>query len=335
MHDNLTYRHDALRSGWYADEVLLNTANVTPATFGQLAQLAAPPGLPALGKVYAQPLYVTSERANDGRSHNLVIVAGAAGRIYAFDETTASVVWYRDFTNAVAGVRQQRSSDTLCSDLGPDLGIVGTPVIDRNLDMLYVVVATMERGVPATRLHAISLTSGSDRLAPAVLSKSMALIARTALRETGGTIEVALTARCGRQANLIRGSGAHFAAATLRPIGLIGAASAAGDGASQPIISSNGRSPGSAIVWTLQTPGARTGTVTLSAFDARTLSGPLFRGPSGSWTPAMGVASSRSVELISPLVANGRVYAPGDGSVGVFGLLGAPKTSAPATARHP
>jgi S-adenosylmethionine synthetase len=107
-------------------------------------------------------LYVTSETAVDGLQHNLVIVAGSAGQIYAFDETTRAVVWHRSFTNAAASIRQQLWTDTSCSDVNPDVGIIGTPVIDRTRDALYVVVATMENGVAYTRLHAIGAGNGND-----------------------------------------------------------------------------------------------------------------------------------------------------------------------------
>jgi hypothetical protein len=61
--DNLTFHGNAQRTGWYQNETTLTTANVRPATFGKVAALAAPAGMPALGKVYAQPLYVTAETA--------------------------------------------------------------------------------------------------------------------------------------------------------------------------------------------------------------------------------------------------------------------------------
>jgi hypothetical protein len=90
--DNLTFHGNAQCTGWYQNETTLTTANVRPGTFGKVALLAAPAGMPVLGKVYAQPLYVTTETAIDGQQHNLVIVAGSAGQIYAFDEASHAVV---------------------------------------------------------------------------------------------------------------------------------------------------------------------------------------------------------------------------------------------------
>jgi hypothetical protein len=154
-------------------------------------------------------LYVTAETAVDGLQHNLVIAAGSAGQIYAFDEATRAVVWHRSFTNPAAGIRQQYWSDNGCSDINPDLAIVGTPVIDRARDALYVVVATMENGVAFTRLHAIGVGNGNDLAAPTVISGSVALATggtasidsvgnmnRAALLEANGNIYVALGSHC-------------------------------------------------------------------------------------------------------------------------------------------
>jgi hypothetical protein len=88
---------------------------------------------------------------------------------------------------------------------------------------------------------------------------------------------------------------------------------------SQPIVSSNGTQNGSAIVWALKTPGNSGGTITLYAFNALNMSSVLFSAPAGSWNATSG-ASYIGGALISPLVVDGRVYVPSDGSVSVFGL---------------
>ena len=88
---------------------------------------------------------------------------------------------------------------------------------------------------------------------------------------------------------------------------------------SQPIVSSNGTTAGTAIAWALKTPGNSGGTITLYAFNALNLSTVLFSGAAGTWMPGSG-ASYIGGALISPLVANGRVYVPSDGAVTVFGL---------------
>jgi hypothetical protein len=90
------------------------------------------------------------------------------------------------------------------------------------------------------------------------------------------------------------------------------------DSGSQPIVSSQGTNPGTAVAWALHTPGNSGGTISLDAFNALTMS-VLYSGAAGSWT--VGPNSSYiGGALVSPLVANGRVYVPTDGGVAVFGL---------------
>lgn len=230
--DNLTFHQNAARTGWYQHETTLTAANVGSSNFGHVATLAAPAGMPTLGKVYAQPLYVTAETAADGKPHNLVIIAGAAGQVYAFDETTRAVVWHRSFTNPGAGIRQQLWGDSGCSDVNPDVGIIGTPVIDRARDALYVVVATMENGVAYTRLHAISLAGGGDKVAPTVIRGSVTLatggtasisslgnLNRAALLEANGNIYVALGSHCDQNARSVHGWVIAYSASTLQETG--------------------------------------------------------------------------------------------------------------------
>jgi hypothetical protein len=241
--DNVTFHQNNARTGWYQNESTLTVANVGSAAFGQIATLAAPAGMPGLGKVYAQPLFVTNESAVDGNKHNLVIVAGAAGQVYAFDETTRAVVWQRSFTNAAQGIRQQLWSDTGCSDINPDVAIVGTPVIDRTLDTMFIVVATMENGTPYTRLHAIGLGNGLDVQNPTVITGTAVLatggtasisstgnLNRAALLEANGNIYVALGSHCDMNSAQIHGWVLAYRATTLQETGSLIDVSNANDG---------------------------------------------------------------------------------------------------------
>ncbi len=83
----------------------------------------------------------------------------------------------------------------------------------------------------------------------------------------------------------------------------------AGFGGSFPIISSNGQAPNTAIVWALE----HGSTMQLKAYDAVALGSPLFQANSGTW-------SNGSRGWLTPLVADGRVYAPAYKTVTVFGL---------------
>jgi FtsP/CotA-like multicopper oxidase with cupredoxin domain len=520
--DNVTFHHDTARTGWYPNETTLTTSNVGSSSFGLVTTLTAPSGMPAFGKVYAQPLYASSELASDGNVHNLVIVATATDQIYAFDDVTGAVVWEHNFTNPSAGITQQYDTDTGCEDVNPDVGIVGTPVIDRALDRLYVVVPTKENGTYFMRLHALALGSGADAVTPVPIAASVALATggtasvspvsnfnRSALLEANGNIYVALGSHCDYKATATHGWLLSYSASNLQQTGnavdfsnaepsnstLLGsiwmsgfgpAADAQGnvyaatgngpydgvnnfamsdlrlpgdlditkassftpwgeaadsqsdddlgsggvvllpdlagtyphvlvqggkcgagsgnagtqgcekyllnrdnmggqtmgdsgalfqtnsypglwggpatfqdasantyvlmggnpltnyevqtsplalsaltstnvgcfecrDQGSQPVISSNGTTPGTAVVWALKTPGNSGGPITLYAFDPFHLGNVLFSGQAGVWEPQPN-APYIAGALVSPLVANGRVYVPAQGGVAVFGL---------------
>lgn len=513
--DNLTFHQSATRQGWYQAETTLTAANVGSANFGKIGAIVPPNGMPAFGKVYAQPLYVTQESIG-GKTHNLVIIATSTDQVYAYDDQTGNVVWETNFTNPAAGITQQFSTDTTCNDVNPNVGITGTPVIDRTLDRLFVVVPTKENGVFHQRLHAISLQNGTDAIAPVEVSASVQLATgavattdpefnfnRSALLEANGNIYIGLGAHCDFHANVVHGWLLAYTASSLQPAGnavdltnldnggqyflgsiwmsgfgpasdaqgnvyavtgngpfdgvnnfsmsalklpgslLMSSASSftpateatdsAADGdlgsggamllpdaissayphlmviggkmgatgaqkyllnrdnlggqqandagavwhaatnvgiwggpaffgdasgnayvvygggqplstylfnpmtnslsvyasanvgclecrtsGSQPIVSSNGTTPGTAVIWALQTPGNNGGTISLFAFNAMTMA-VLYSGAAGPWTVDPS-ASYIGGAFVSPLVANGRVYVPTDGSVAVFGL---------------
>jgi hypothetical protein len=85
---------------------------------------------------------------------------------------------------------------------------------------------------------------------------------------------------------------------------------AGGYGGSLPIVSSNGATAGTGVVWLIH----RGTSTSLEAYDATKLGAPLFTAPTGSWSSSSGNA------FLTPLEANGRVYAPGYQTVTVFGL---------------
>ena len=105
------------------------------------------------------------------------------------------------------------------------------------------------------------------------------------------------------------------------------------DGGVIPVISSNGTTPNSAIVWFVQKPSSSSdqdpGTpVTLQAFAATNLSSALVSLPAGTWTHAV----NSNANLV-PVVANGHVYVASNKQLQIFGLLpgdGAQRVAAPA-----
>jgi hypothetical protein len=85
--------------------------------------------------------------------------------------------------------------------------------------------------------------------------------------------------------------------------------SGAGFGGSFPIVSSNGSTANTGVVWVIR----HGGTQQLEAYDAVKLGNPLYSSNAGVW-------SNGSRGYLSPLVANGRVYVPAYQTVTVFGL---------------
>ena len=84
----------------------------------------------------------------------------------------------------------------------------------------------------------------------------------------------------------------------------------AGFGGSFPVISSNGKTDTTAVVWAIERGNP---TEQLKAYNAVSLGAPLFAANAGNW-------SNGSRSYLTPLVANGRVYVPAAGTVTVFGL---------------
>lgn len=83
-----------------------------------------------------------------------------------------------------------------------------------------------------------------------------------------------------------------------------------GYGGSAPIVTSNGMTTGTGLLWVVE----RSNPVTLEAYDATNLGQRLFSHAAGSWN------NSNNNPFISPLVANGKAYVGASSTVTVFGL---------------
>jgi hypothetical protein len=168
----LTQKYNNMRTGWNPYETLLNTSNVNASQFGRLITY------PVDGQVYAQPLYVPGVSIG-GTVHNVVIVATEHDSVYAFDAdarpdssgTAPPPLWHTSFL--ASGVTSVSSNAVSCSDISPEYGITGTPVIDPATGTLYLVAVTSESGQVVTRVHALDITTGQDRLAPVVVQATV------------------------------------------------------------------------------------------------------------------------------------------------------------------
>jgi Bacterial Ig-like domain (group 1) len=158
-----TYHYDNNRTGANLSESILTTANVNTTTFGKLFSLAVD------GQIYAQPLYVPSVSISQQGVHNVVFIATENNSLYAFDaDTGGSPLWHVNF-----GTPMPYTVCCASRDLFPQIGITSTPVIDMSSGLLYVVAETYVSGTANFTLHAIDITTGADKLTPAVIAGSV------------------------------------------------------------------------------------------------------------------------------------------------------------------
>jgi hypothetical protein len=169
-----TYHYDNQRTGLNTNETILNLTNVNSTTFGKLFSY------PVDGYVYAQPLYVPGVDIQGRGVHNTLFIATEHDTVYAFDADSAGasggLLWKTNlgvsavttiplvYTNRNFGTRYNNNAYT---DIEPEVGITGTPVIDTNSGTLYVNVFTGVVGGGVTNyshhLHALNMTNGTER----------------------------------------------------------------------------------------------------------------------------------------------------------------------------
>lgn len=158
--DVLTQHNDNSRTGVNLRETVLTPANVNQTQFGMLFKRAVD------DQLYTQPLVVTGITVGGG-TRDLVYVTTVNNSVYAFDANDAEVslpVWHVNFGTPA----NLHSENFGCLDINGQMGIIGTPVIDKTRGVLYVVALTRTGGAngPQTefiqRLHALDLATGAD-----------------------------------------------------------------------------------------------------------------------------------------------------------------------------
>ncbi len=175
-----SWRNDASLTGENRQELALTPVTITGGQFGKLF------ACPVDGDVYAQPLYFANANVTAGAiHHNIVYVATEHDSVYAFDADAnpCQQIWQANFVNVLGGAVQGistvpacqtitttcASNDVSSTDIVPEIGITGTPVIDPASGTLYVVAATKENGVYVQRLHALDIGTGNEKFGGPVL----------------------------------------------------------------------------------------------------------------------------------------------------------------------
>jgi hypothetical protein len=150
------YHNDLSRDGVNSQEYALNTSTVKGATFGKRFACAID------AAAYAQPLWVAN-LAIGGGTHNVLVAATQHDTVYAFDADASPCQTYWSKSLLDNGEKWVTSGDVNSNDISPDIGIVGTPVIDPGTNTIYVVSKSKNGSNFHQRLHALSLIDGSEK----------------------------------------------------------------------------------------------------------------------------------------------------------------------------
>jgi hypothetical protein len=171
-----TYRNDTARDAVNAQEYALTAGSggtggsVGTGTFGKLFSCIAD------GAVYAQPLWAANLTINGAR-HNVVFVASAHDSLFAFDADANPCVqlWSVSLIDTAHGANSGEVTVPAGTagnkvgvgygDITPEVGVIGTPVIDPTSGTLYVVSKSMDSTGTYfyQRLHAIDVTTGNEK----------------------------------------------------------------------------------------------------------------------------------------------------------------------------
>ncbi len=188
-----TWRYDVSHAGQNTNETALMPSNVNGTQFGKLFSLAVD------STMYAQPLYVPGLTMADGNVHNVVFLATENDSIYAYDADSntganAKPLWKITLLDAAhgagAGATAIKSSGTAIAnqgDIGPTIGITGTPVINPATNTMYVVGNTEESGLFYSRLHAINIITGAEQTGSAVQQTPVVISATVSGTGTGSS----------------------------------------------------------------------------------------------------------------------------------------------------
>src|SRR5215475_4809617 len=182
----LTYHNDFARTGQNTNETILTPASVNMNTFGKIFSY------PVDGQIYGQPLYVSGLAIPGQGTHNVVFVATMHDSVYAFDADSNSganggVLWYVNLgPSAVTPNNDFGNRYGAYHDIRPEVGIIGTPVIDLASGTIYLSAFTHEGSSYIQRIHALSITTGTEK--PSSPSVVAATINGNGVASSGGKL---------------------------------------------------------------------------------------------------------------------------------------------------
>ena len=146
-------------------------------------------------------------------------VATEHDSVYAIDADNGVVLWHTSFITPpnVIPVPAEDIDDGADTDIAPEIGITGTPVIDSGAGTLFVVAKTKEGGTNyVQRLHALDITSGREKLGgPVVIQAS---VPGTGDASVGGTVRFDALRELQREALLLANGSVYVAFASLGDI---------------------------------------------------------------------------------------------------------------------
>lgn len=173
-----TVHYDLYRDSVNSQEYALTPSLVSGPSFGKLFSCTVD------GAIYAQPLWAP-QLTIGGVKHNVVFVATEHDGLFAFDAdnntTPCTPLWQVSLIDAAHGGNPGETtipdygSDELIGvgygDIAPEVGVTGTPVIDRTTNTLYVVSNSVDstQTVFYQRLHAIDMTTGNEKFSGPIL----------------------------------------------------------------------------------------------------------------------------------------------------------------------
>jgi len=121
--------YDLGRTQANLQETILTPQEINPTNFGKLFTV------PTNGEIYAQPLYV-SNLSIGGGTHNVVFVADTFNYVYAIDADNGTIYWQQYFGYPIIAEYVQNDNNI---SWYTGIGIIGTPVIDPETNILYFV----------------------------------------------------------------------------------------------------------------------------------------------------------------------------------------------------